>query len=107
MEKLPSAKINKILSLREKGYSVPEIRRLTGHGSGTVLRYIRDVKIQPEFLEKLRAKQNTSTFRMLEEQKRAKDRIQQLVTEVRTREKIIIAAGCLYWAEGAKKDLSL
>ena len=103
---LTEIQINRIIYLRKHGHSLPEIRRITSHGSGTVLKYIRGVEILPEFKELWRNKRKSSVFRMIQEEKKAREEAQKLIKKIEKREKVLIAA-CLYWAEGAKKDLSL
>jgi hypothetical protein len=103
---LTKTQVKRIISLRGKGYSLPEIKRLTCHGYGTVFRYIRGVKILPQFREFWRNKQKSSIFRSLQQQKKAREEAQKLIGNIDKKDKIIIAS-CLYWAEGAKRDFSL
>lgn len=103
---LAKTKINRIIYLRKRGCSLPEIRRITSCGSGTIFKYIQGVEILPEFKELWKNKRKSSVFRMIQEQKKAQEEAKKLIKRVGRKEKAIIAA-CLYWAEGAKKDFSL
>jgi len=105
-EPLTSTQIKHIIFLREHGHSLPEIRRLTGHGKATIFKYIQGVKILPRFQEFWKNRQRTSVARMLREQKKAQDEVKKTIKNIERKEKVLIAA-CLYWAEGNKKDLSL
>ena len=103
---LTKEEIKRIIYLRKHGHSLPEIRRITGHGSGTVLKYIQGIEILPKFQELWKIKRKSSIFRALKEQQKAREHVQKLIKKIGKKEKTIIAA-CLYWAEGEKKDLSL
>jgi len=103
---LTKNQIDRIVFLRERGHSLPEIRRVTSHGSGTVLKYIQGTEILPEFRKLWKEKRRSSVFRMIREQKRALEQAKKIVKKIGKKEKILIAA-CLYWAEGAKRDFSL
>ena len=103
---LTRVQVSRIIYLRERGHSLPEIKRMTGHGYGTVFNYIRGVRILPQFQEFWRSKRRSSTFRALQQQKKAQEHAQQLIRKIDERNKIITAVS-LYWAEGSKGDLSL
>lgn len=103
---LTKTEVKRIIYLRERGHSLPEIKRLTRHGYGTVFKYIRGVEVLPQFREFWRNKRKSSIFRSLQQRKEAQEEARKLVENINKREKIIIAA-CLYWAEGSRRDLSL
>lgn len=103
---LTKTQINRIIRLRKRGHSLPEIRRVTSHGSGTVLKYIQGIEILPEFKELWKNKRKSSVSRMIQEQKEAKKEAKKLIKTIGKKEKALIAA-CLYWAEGAKRDFNL
>lgn len=103
---LSKKQIRKIVRLRETGHSLPEIRRATGHSNGTVFKYIKDVRINPEFVEYWHNRRKSSIFRRDEALKKARIQARQLVNALSSKEKILIATA-LYWAEGAKKDFAL
>jgi len=103
---LTRTQVSRIIHFRERGYSLPEIKRITGHGYGTVFKYIQGIKILPQFEEFWRSKRKSSIFRALQQQKQAQGEAKKLLKKINKRDKIIIAT-CLYWAEGSKGDLSL
>lgn len=105
-KRVNKSQIKRIVFLRERGHSLPEIRRLTSHSNGTVFKYIQGVEILPEFRELWKNKRRSSTARMIKEHAKALTHARKLVKKLNKKEKIIIAA-CLYWAEGEKRDLSL
>ncbi len=98
--------IEHIIDLRQRGNSIPEIKKSTGHGKATIFKYIRGVKILPEFLELWRNKRNSSALRAIQGWKNAQDLAKKIVERIERKEKILIAAS-LYWAEGTKRDFSL
>ncbi len=103
---LTKKQISRIIYLRERGHSLPEIKRTTSHGYGTVFKYIQDVKILPQFQEFWRNKRKSSIFRASQQWKKAREEAGRLLKNIKKRDKIIITA-CLYWAEGARRDISL
>lgn len=103
---LTKRQIKHIVHLRERGHSLPEIKRATRHSSSTVFKYIQNVKILPEFIDFWKSKRKSSIFRMIQEQRRAQEQAKSLFGKIGEEEKLIIVA-CLYWAEGEKKDFSL
>ena len=103
---LTKTQIKHIIYLRERGYSLPEIRHLTGHGKATIFKYIQGVRILPKFQDFWKNKRKSSIARMIQEQKKAQDQAKKIIKKLRRKEKILIAA-CLYWAEGSRGDLSL
>lgn len=105
MRKLTGSQIKRIIYLRRHGNSVPGIRRITGYGCGTILKYIQNVKILPEFEGVWRDKQKTSVMRASRQLQEAQKQAKNLLKKIGKKEKIIIAT-CLYWAEGAKRDFS-
>ncbi len=102
---LTKEEIKRIVFLRQRGYSLPEIRRITGHSGSTVFKYIRGVKILPEFEEIWKNKRKTSIARSIQKWQEAQQRARKIIGKLTRKEKILITAS-LYWAEGAKSDLS-
>lgn len=98
--------IKRIIKLRERGHSLPEIIRITKRGSSTVFKYIKDVKILPQYHKIWREKQGGSKRRMLQEWNKAKTKAQNIIPSLNKKERIIVAS-CLYWGEGTKSDFSL
>jgi len=103
---LSQKSIQKIKFLRMRGYSLPEIKRITSHSSGTVFKYIQGVNILPEFEEFWQSRRKPSKWKLEQEEKMAKQEARKNIKSINKKEKIIIAAS-LYWAEGAKRDLSI
>ena len=103
---LTKTQVSHIIYLRERGHSLPEIKRITRHGYGTVFKYIRDVKILPQFQEFWQKKRKSSIFRASQQQRKAQEEAKRLIRNIKKKDKIIITA-CLYWAEGAKRDINL
>ncbi len=94
----------KIVELRQAGYSVPEISRLCSVSKATVLRYIKNVAILPQNYERWLARRNAS--KIISERQWVQARV--LATQVlhgKYRDMALLTAS-LYWAEGAKKDFS-
>lgn len=97
--------INKIKFLRQKGWSLPEIKREMSLGYGTVYRYIRGVEILPEFKDIWEQKRSGSVSRMKRLQSIAANKAISMVPSVSLKEKAIFLSA-LYWGEGSKKDLN-
>lgn len=105
--KITEEEIKQIVYLRQRGHSLPEIRKIVNRGSSTVFKYVKEVNILPEFQEFWRNKRKASTWKHLKEWERAKKEAATIIQDITKREKILIAAS-LYWAEGNKKgDFSL
>lgn len=105
-KKTGKGQIKKIINLRQRGYSLPEISRVVRIPKTTVYRYIKDIKILPRYLSEWAGKRGGSIKR-----KRIKEKLAFLegikfVGELSKREKILFLCA-LYWAEGSKKDFSL
>jgi len=103
---LTKEQINRIVSLRQKGHSLPELKRKLPFGYGTIFKYIGGVEILPEFKDFWLDKRRASVYRMKKEQERARKDANRTIKTLSKRERIIIAT-CLYWAEGSKGDFSL
>lgn len=103
---LTKKQIKIITKLRQRGHSLPEIQRFTGHGKGTIFKYIQGVQILPEFFEYWKSRRRSSTYRMMEETKRAETEARAIIQDSNRINRVLIAS-CLYWAEGTKKDFSL
>lgn len=105
-KKITKEEIQRIISLRQKGFSLPEIMREVKRGSSTVFRYCKEVVVLPEYKAILVSKQGGSRKRSAEDWKRAEDIARSLFLDFDKTSKILLAAA-LYWAEGAKRDFSL
>ena len=92
-------------NLRTRGRSIPEISSLCGVSKSTVSRYVKNVKILPRYYQRWHERKNAS--RIISDRKLAdaSARASYLIQDLSNRD-LIITASLLYWAEGAKRDLS-
>ncbi|OGY11400.1 MAG: hypothetical protein A3A58_02320 [Candidatus Blackburnbacteria bacterium RIFCSPLOWO2_01_FULL_41_27] len=100
---IPKETRQKIITLRQKGWSLPEIKKETSVGQTTVFRYIQGVEILPEYLQFWKGKQGGSIKRMEIAKKNAALQAKRLVSRISKKEKSIFLSA-LYWGEGNKKD---
>lgn len=98
--------IQKMRQLRSQGFSVPEISREVSIAKTTVLRYIKDVEILPEFLTDWAGKRGGSKKKKLLQEKQALLEGKELVGVPSIKEKMLFLTA-LYWAEGSKADFGL
>lgn len=99
--------VRKMRILREQGYSLPEIKRVTGGANATIMRYVRDVLILPEFRDAWRAKQGGSKQRAFVQWNNARrSASERFPVEESDYTKILILA-CLYWGEGTKQEFNI
>lgn len=101
----PEKDIAIMRGLRSRGQSLPEISKVVGKGKSTVYRYIKDVKVSPEFESILRSKQGGSVARSKQQWEEAKKNAKKLIPTVTKKDKLV-ALSCLYWSEGNKTDLN-
>ena len=74
MKQISCEIISKIENLRKHGRSLKEIKRETGVGIGTVVKYTSGIDVLPKFQIRLRERRMTSVNRKkLAEQKAAKE----------------------------------
>lgn len=106
MRRLTVEEVSQLVQLRETGHSIPEIQSKTGHGFGTVHRYVSRVTVQPAYREMLRMKQGGSRARALEQKRIALGKSKQLIGKLERRDKLLILAA-LYWGEGTKRELNI
>ena len=85
---LTKTQVNRIIFLRKRGYSLPEIKQITHHGYGTVFRYIRRVEILPQFQEFWRNKRKSSIFRAFQQQKKPKNKLENLLKKLIKKKKL-------------------
>lgn len=96
----------KMISLREHGCSLPEIRRIMQRGNATVYKYIKNTEILPEYKDILRKKQGGSINRSQKQWEYARHEAKKIIASID--KKMLILIGCaLYWGEGTKKELNL
>ena len=105
-KKLTDDYIQKIINLREKGNSIPEISQTLKISKSTVFRYVQGVVILPEFLTEWTGKRGGSKkVKHLKEEKANKEAAE-LIQEISHKEKLLFISA-LYWAEGNKTDFIL
>lgn len=104
MNRLSEEKINKIVKLRLKGNSIPEISNYLHIPKTTVFRYTNNIKIPNYYLSILLSKRGGSAKRKQELEQKSYEEGKKLVGLLSERDKMLFASA-LYWAEGNKKDL--
>lgn len=97
--------IGQMTELRSHGFSVPEIAHTIKRGKSTVLRYIANITVLPQYKSVLEAKQKTSKTRSVAAWNLAMEQAKNFVSNFDKRSRILIAT-MLYWGEGAKRDFS-
>lgn len=94
-----------IKGLRRRGYSIPEISTRTGVPRTTVQRYSKSVPIARQYQDRWHARRNASKIMSERAWRTADERARKTVSKISTRDLALIGAS-LYWAEGAKRDLT-
>jgi len=103
---LPKVTINKIKSLRRKGWSLPEIKKVVKAGYGSIFRHVHGVEILPEYRSIWFGKRGGSIKRKKLAEIEAQHKAQRLIANLTNREKIIFFSA-LYWGEGSKGSFGL
>ena len=103
---IPKIIIQKIMELRKKGYSLPEIQKEVRVGYGTVYRYIQGVNISPEHRKSWFGKRGGSIKRMKARELHAYKKASITISSLSKKEKMIFLSA-LYWGEGSKSDFNL
>jgi hypothetical protein len=98
--------IAKMRILREQGSSLPEISEKVGIPKTTVLRYIREVTILPDYKAIWIAKRGGSKNKKLLQEEKALKEAEKLLKEISLKERMLFLSA-LYWAEGSKADFGL
>ncbi|MDE1940662.1 MAG: hypothetical protein KGI66_00915 [Patescibacteria group bacterium] len=104
--RLTKEEIELMISLRKTGHSLPEIYELTRRGYGTVYRCTKDIRVLPEYSERLKCKQGGSKTRADLKWKESKQDADLMLGNDSFEMRLCILA-CLYWGEGNKRELSL
>jgi hypothetical protein len=104
--RIDNLKIINIKFLRGQGYSLPEISNKLNVSKSSVLRYIKDVEILPEYLSDWAGKRGGSRKKRLLKEAQAFEEGKNLVDKLSKKDKMLYLSA-LYWAEGTKKDFSL
>lgn len=105
-KRIPEEIINQIKSLREKGLSLPEIKKKIPIGQATIYRYVKDVTILPQYEKAWRNKRASSRKRKRLAEIKALKKAKKLIKSLSKKEKSIFLA-TLYWGEGTKNDFGL
>lgn len=103
----PIEKIQKIKFLRQRGYSMPEIKKEINIGYGTIYRYIKDVPILEEYRDFWQQKRRSSVRRKLLAEEDAKRKAKQAILSSFNEKEKIIFLSALYWGEGSKNEFGL
>jgi len=98
--------IEKIKLLRQKGYSLPEIKKEVKASHGSVFRHMQGVKILPEYWKEWHGKQGGSIKRMKIRERLAEEKAEKTIISLSDKEKMIFLTA-LYWGEGNKSDFNL
>lgn len=91
--------------MRKTGHSYPEISKILDVPKTTVLRYVRNVKIEPEYYGRWLDRKRSSKLFLINNLKKAKIEAENKIIDISEKESALIAA-MIYWCEGAKKDFS-
>ena len=102
---IPISKRKKIVTLRQKGYSLPEIAKLLKIGKASAFRYTQGVSILPEHMKEWHDKQGGSVNRMKIKKKKAEERAKKTIIALTNNEKMLFLSA-LYWGEGGKTDFN-
>lgn len=105
-KKINSKLITEIQKLRSHGWSINKIYKKYDLGYGTIYKYIKDIKILPEYINNWKKSYMGSTIRMNRDIKIAQKKASKLIKTLNNKEKILFLTA-LYWGEGAKKDLNI
>ncbi len=103
---LTNAQIKEIVDLRQTGHSLTEIKQKTKRANSTILKYIQDVVVLPEYKDILKSKQGGSKERSRIKWDEAKESAATIVGKLSDRDIMMFMAG-IYWGEGTKKDFNL
>lgn len=103
---IPKEIIKQIKLLRQKGYSLPEIKKVVNVGHGSVFRYIQGVEILLEYRKIWHSKRGGSFKRMKLAEKKAEEKADEYIVRLSEKEKLIFLSA-LYWGEGSKGDFGL
>lgn len=106
MNGLSSEMHEKLVELRRKGKSIPEISRETGIAKTTVLRHVTGIKVPPELLVLLKEKQGGAKDRATALRSNVAHEAQALLGVLSERDHLLLLIG-LYWGEGTKRDFSI
>lgn len=103
---LLDSEVKRIKKLRETGHSLNEIKSVVNRGYGTIFRYIKDVKILPEYENEWKIKRGGSKNKSLKDWESARIQASKFFDNFSAKERLLILS-CLYWGEGNKRELNL
>lgn len=103
---LDVSEVKKLISLRQKGYSLNEIKKNTNYGFGTIFRYVSKTKILPKYRALLKGKRGGSKIKSEKDWLEAKNKANSLINDFDFEKRMIILS-CLYWGEGNKTELNV
>ena len=98
--------VKRMQLLRSQGHSLPEISSIVQIPKTTVLSYIRNVVILPEYLSSWAGKRGGSRKKRLIQERQALENGKEIVGIPSKKEKTLFLSA-LYWAEGSKRDFGL
>lgn len=98
--------IEKIISMRKTGHSLPEICKFLNRGGSTVYKYAKDVVVLPVYANTLKQKQGGSKDRSRIQWDKSVASANDLLKKIGKRDKLFILAA-LYWGEGTKSEFDL
>lgn len=98
--------INRIVNLREKGYSISEICLRVNKSKSVISKYIQNVNVLPEYKEVLKRKQGGSKVRSEDLWIKSKILASKILGKIEKRDKMILLMG-IYWGEGTKNELNV
>jgi len=102
---------NKVILLRQKGYSYKEIHKKLKVSSGTLSRWCRSVALTDQQKKRLeqKAKKNPLVCRKIKEAKLSKESAHRWVADImeglnfqNSKDSLLLCGVLLYWAEGTK-----
>jgi len=103
--RLSKKEISRMISLRQNGLSLFEIKAMVGHSKSTISKYVKGIKLLPSLKNTWNGEQEGSIRRSLRQWDESRSWAKNALS-VSERDKLIILA-CLYWGEGTKKELNL
>jgi len=105
-KRISSKIVHGVQMLRAQGWTTLELSTEFNIGRATVNRYIKNIKILPQYEDLWLSKRNGSVRRKEKAEQKAEQEAKKLVNSLSNKEKIIVLSS-LYWAEGAKIDSNL
>lgn len=98
--------VHKIKELRSFGYSINEIASLVNKSKSVISKYIKNVKIIPEYKEVLKIKQGGSKMRSSIKWENARKEASNIFLDLNKKERLLVLSA-LYWGEGTKRELNI